>query len=129
MDQRAYLLALVSLDTDQALVSTVTLPEGSRTDQPIRETECMEGPCQCGEDTVDVGPSLSKIRNERRWTRNRLQHACLASLEGANPVEQKPHSSPHFGKGTENLFVALRQYVDESCQCRAQSQMLPAVID
>ena len=105
MDQRAYLLALVSpnLDLDQALViSTVTLPEGSRTDQPIRETECIEGPCQFGEDTVDVGPSLSKIRSERRWTRNRSQHACLASLESTNPVEQKPHSSPHFGKGSEN---------------------------
>ena len=49
MDQRAYLLALVSLDLDldQALViSTVTLPEGRRTDQPTRETPYIEGPCQ-----------------------------------------------------------------------------------
>ena len=103
MDQRACLLALVSLDKDQALaISTVTLPEGSHTDQPILETECIEGPCQCDEDTVDVGPSLSEIRSERGWTRNRSQHACLASLESANPVGQRPHSSSHFGKSTEN---------------------------
>ena len=103
MDQRAFLLALVSLDMDQALViSIVTLPEGSRTDQPTRETECIEGPCQCGEDTVDVGPSLSKIRSERGWTKNLSQHACIASLESANPAEQRPHSSSHFGKGIEN---------------------------
>ena len=84
MDQRAYLLALVSLDLDldQALViSTVTLPEGSRTAQPTRETRCIEGPCQWGEDTVDFGLLLSKIRDKRKWPRTRSQHACLASLE------------------------------------------------
>ena len=65
MDQRAYLLSLVSLDLNESLViSTVTLAEERRTDQPTRETRCIEGPCQCGEDTVDVGPSLSKIRSE-----------------------------------------------------------------
>ena len=41
MDQRAYLLALVSLDLDEdeaLVISTVTLPEGSRNDQPTLET-------------------------------------------------------------------------------------------
>ncbi|MFL2503437.1 MAG: hypothetical protein ACJ0Q1_11105 [Luminiphilus sp.] len=49
MDQRAYLLALVSLDLDEdkaLVISTVTLREGSRTDQPTREIRCIEGPCQ-----------------------------------------------------------------------------------
>ena len=47
MDQRDYLLALVSLNQDEALlISTVTLPEGRRTDQPTRETRRIEGPCQ-----------------------------------------------------------------------------------
>ena len=46
MDQRDYMLALVSLDLDEALViSTVTLPEGRRTGQPTRETRCIEDPC------------------------------------------------------------------------------------
>ena len=117
MDQRDYLLALVSLNQDEALlISTVTLPEGRRTAQPTRETRCIEGPCQWGEDTVDFGLLLSKIRDEREWPRTRSQRACLASLESANPVAQKPHSSPHFGKGDENWIVDLRQYLDERCQ-------------
>ena len=46
MDQRDYFLVLVSPDLGKALViSTVTLPEGSRTDQPTRETPYIEGPC------------------------------------------------------------------------------------
>jgi hypothetical protein len=90
MDQRAYLLALVSLDLDEALViSTVTLREGRRTGQPTRETRCIEGPCQHGEDTVDFGLSPSKIRGERKWPRSRSKPACLASLESANPGGRK----------------------------------------
>ena len=117
MDQRDYLLALVSLDLDEALViSTVTLPEGRRTAQPTRETRCIEGPCQWGEDTVDVGLLLSKIRDERKWPRTRSQRACLASLESANTVAQTPHSSPHFAKGDDTWIVDLRQSLDESCQ-------------
>ena len=47
MDQRDYLLALVSLDLDEALViSIVTPPEGRRTGQLTRETRRIEGPCQ-----------------------------------------------------------------------------------
>ena len=117
MDQRDYLLALVSLDLDEALViSTVTLPGGRRTDQPTRETRCIEGPRQRGEDTVDFGLSLSKIRGERKWPRTRSQRACVASIKSAIPVAQKPHSSPHSEKGGENWIVDLRQYLDESCQ-------------
>ena len=65
---------------------------------------------------MDFGLSLSKILGERRWPRTRSQRACLASLKSANPVAQKPHSSPHFGKGDENWIVDLRQYLDERCQ-------------
>ena len=84
MDQRDYLLALVSLNQDEALlISTVTLPEGRRTDQPTRETRCIEDPCQRGEGTVDFGLLLSKIRGERRWPRTQSKRACLASLESA----------------------------------------------
>ena len=86
MDQRAYLLALVSLDLDEdeaLVISTLTLPEGSRTDQPTRETRCIEDPCQRGEGTVDFGLLLSKIRGERRWPRTQSKRACLASLESA----------------------------------------------
>ena len=130
MDQRAYLLALVSRDLDEALViSTVTLREGRRTGQPTRETRCIESPCQHGEDTVDFGLLPSKIRGERKWPRTRSKPACLASLKSADPLAGKPLSSSHFGKGDENSIVDLRQYLDESCQCRTQSQMLLAVID
>ena len=117
MDQRAYLLTLVSLDLGEALViSTVTLREGRRTGQPTRETRCIEGPCQHGEDTVDFGLSPSKIRGERKRPRTRSKPECLASLESADPVAGKPPSSSYFGKGDVNWIVDLRQYFDESCQ-------------